>query len=51
MRHPRPVPDEQVIHREEVVGLLFSVSDLLQEIRWIRRLLEDDGEVEEDLGE
>jgi hypothetical protein len=45
---PRPV-----IYREEAVGLLFAVADILDEIRAIRRLPEghDDGEEEEGLSE
>jgi hypothetical protein len=39
---------EPVIHRDEAVGLIFAVSDILENVRAIRRLLEDDGEEEED---
>jgi hypothetical protein len=39
---------EPVIHREEAVGLMFTVTDILDEVRAIRELLEgDDGEEEE----
>jgi hypothetical protein len=47
---PRPVA-EPVIKRDEVVGVLFALYDMLEELRRIRRALEDDGEAEEDLGE
>jgi hypothetical protein len=42
--HRRPV-----IHREEAISLLFTVTDILGEARAIRELLEgeDDGEEEE----
>jgi hypothetical protein len=42
---------EPVVQREEVVALLFAVYDAVDELRRIRRALEDDGEEEEDLGE
>jgi hypothetical protein len=38
---------EPVIERDEAVGLLFNVSDILETLRRIERLLEDDGEAEE----
>ena len=43
---------EPVIHREEVVGLLFTVNDMSEAIREIRDALveDDDGEEEEDEG-
>ena len=44
---------EPVIYREETLGLMFTVHDILEEIRLIRELPEgdDEEEVEEDLGE
>jgi hypothetical protein len=44
------MPEEQVVYREEVVALMFTVTDMLAEVRRIRRLLEggDDGEEEEE---
>jgi hypothetical protein len=41
------VEAEPVLGREEVVALLFAVFDMLDELRAIRKLLEDDGEEEE----
>jgi hypothetical protein len=42
------IEPEPVIHREEAVSLMFTVTDILGEIRAIRELLEgDDGEEEE----
>jgi hypothetical protein len=46
------VEESPLIDREEVLSLLFSVNDLVQETRAIRLLLEDDDgqeEVQEDL--
>ena len=34
--------ESAVIHREEAVGLLFTVADILEEVRSIRELLEDE---------
>ena len=45
---------EPSIYREEAVSTMFTVKDILVDVRAIRRLLEDeDGEEEEevDLGE
>jgi hypothetical protein len=39
--------DEPVLHRSEAVGLVFAVTDILEEVRSIREILEDDGEEEE----
>ena len=39
---------EPLISREEVVGMLFNVADIAAEAWLIRRLLEDDGEAEEE---
>ena len=42
---------DPVIEREEVVGLLFNVSDIAESLREIERLLrEDNGEAEDDSG-
>ena len=39
---------EPIIFRGEAVGLMFAVADILQEVKAIRELLEeDDGEEEE----
>lgn len=41
--HPEPV-----LYRDEALGLTFAVHDILEEVRKIRDLLdEDDGEEEE----
>ena len=46
-----PLVAEQVIEREEVVALLFNVSDIVSALERIERLLEeDDGEEEADQG-
>jgi hypothetical protein len=44
------VQGEPVIHRDEAISLMFIVTDILGEVRRIRRLLEgdDDGEEEEE---
>ena len=42
---------EPLVTREELAAALFAVHDILEEVRTIRRLLDDGGEVEEDLGE
>jgi len=42
--------NEPVLSRDEAVGLAFTVSDILIEVRRIRKLLDEDGE-EEDLEE
>jgi hypothetical protein len=43
--------DEPVIYREEAVGLLFNVSDIMNTLVRIERLLGgDDGEEEDDEG-
>ena len=43
---------ERVIHRDEVVGLRFTVNDMSRALRDIRDVLveEDDGEEEDDEG-
>jgi hypothetical protein len=47
-RHPEEI-DETVIFREEVVALLFNLSDVARSLEHIERLLEDDdGEEETD---
>ena len=38
---------ESLVHRDEVVALLFNVSDIVAVLERIERLLEDDGEAEE----
>jgi hypothetical protein len=49
-RQATPVP-EPLIEREEVVALLFNVSDITVMLARIERLLEgDDGEEEADEG-
>jgi hypothetical protein len=47
-----PVADEPLIDRDEVVALLFNVSDIAVTLRSIERLLagENDGEEEADEG-
>jgi len=44
------VAGEPVIYREEVTAVLIALADILNELRDIRRLLED-GEEKEDLEE
>ena len=43
----------RLITREDLVPALFALHDILEEVRKIRRLLEDDDgeEVQEDLGD
>ena len=57
LRTPRRLRDpgsvaEPVIHREEVVGLLFTLNDMSTALREIHDVLveEDDGEEEDDEG-
>ena len=47
------IEPNRLITREELVPALFTLHDILEEVRKIRRLLEDDDgeEVQEDLGE
>lgn len=41
--------DEELISREELTATLFAINDVRDDVREIRRLLEeDDGEAEED---
>jgi hypothetical protein len=40
---------EPVVSREEAVGLLFGVADILAELRRIRRALGGDDEEEEEV--
>jgi hypothetical protein len=42
---------EPILYREEALGVLGALADIIVELRHIRLLLEDDGEEEEDLGE
>lgn len=46
--HAGVVQAEPVVYREEAVALLFAVTDILDEVREIRKLLEDSDEEEED---
>lgn len=39
-----------LIYREEVLGIIGALADIIVELREIRRSLEDDGEEEEDQG-
>jgi hypothetical protein len=40
---------EPIVYREEALGLMFAVTDILDEVRAIRDFLEgDDGEEEEE---
>jgi hypothetical protein len=41
------VDEDSILHRSEAVGLVFAVSDILEEVRSIREYLEGDGEEEE----
>ena len=46
------VEAEQVIYRDEAAAFMFTVADILEEVRAIRELLEnDDGEEEEAVSE
>jgi hypothetical protein len=41
--------DEELVSRQELTATLFAVADIREDVRKIRRLLEeDDGEAEED---
>ena len=42
-----PVEPEPLIYRDEVTAMLFTLADIKLGIRWIIRLLEDDGGEEE----
>jgi hypothetical protein len=44
------IEPEPVIYREEAAALMFTVTDILGEVRRIRRLLEDDDDGEEEEG-
>jgi hypothetical protein len=39
---------EPLISREEVVATMFNVADITADVRFIRRLLEENGEEEEE---
>ena len=40
---------EPIVYREEALGMMFAVTDILEEVRAIRDFLEgDDGEEEEE---
>jgi hypothetical protein len=43
-----PCTSERLISREEAVATMFNVADIVAELRVIRRLLEEDGEEEEE---
>ncbi len=49
-RHPPDVEPEPVAYREEVIGMMFAVADILEEVRRIRHVLEDDDGEEEEEG-
>jgi hypothetical protein len=41
--------EEELVSRQELTATLFAVADIREDVRKIRRLLEeDDGEAEED---
>jgi hypothetical protein len=44
----RILPDEGLIYREEVVAILFALADVNVKLTRIVRLLEEDGEEEEE---
>jgi hypothetical protein len=52
LRKPELVADDLPIDRDEIVALLFNVSDIADTLRSIERLLagENDGEEEADEG-
>jgi hypothetical protein len=39
---------EPVIYREEVLGIIGALADLVVDVRGIREVLEEDGEEEEE---
>jgi hypothetical protein len=39
---------EPLISREEVVAMLFNIADIASEAETVRRILEENGEEEED---
>jgi hypothetical protein len=41
------VEEQMLVSRDEVVGLLFGVADILEELRLIRKVLEGGDEEEE----
>ena len=48
LSHAAAMDNEPVLYRDEALGLAFTVSDILEEVREIRALLkDDDGEEEE----
>jgi hypothetical protein len=48
LRQPVEVNADPVVHREEAVSTMFAITDILEEVREIRALLEgDDGQEEE----
>ena len=42
------VEPEPLIYREEVTAIMWAIGDIVAELKAIRRLLEDDGEEEEE---
>jgi hypothetical protein len=47
-RQHSTMDSEPIVFRGEAVGLMFAVADILEEVKAIRELLEeDDGEEEE----
>ena len=42
--------DDELVSREEIVGLLFTVTDILVDVGAIRRLLEEEDDEEADEG-
>jgi hypothetical protein len=45
------VQNEPILSRDEAVGVAFAVHDILEEVRAIRELLEDDGQDEQEIPE
>jgi hypothetical protein len=43
-----PCTSERLISREETVATMFNVADIVAELQVIRRLLEENGEEEEE---
>ena len=38
--------EEGLISRDELTATLFAINDIREEVRWIRRLLEEEGDGE-----
>ena len=45
---PASPEEEPLIYREEVLGIIGALADLVVDVRNIRSLLEEDGEEEEE---